>query len=200
MTSRTSLDELLPVDEGQLAALTETLAVRAGAADLVQVYYRIVDSPIGALLLAATPTGLVRVAFESEDFDAVLAQLAATVGPRILAADAPLQEAAGQLAEYFAGRRETFDLPLDHRLAHGFRLQVQQALPQIGYGHTASYSELATLIGRPTAVRAVGTACATNPLPLILPCHRVLRADGGLGGYLGGTAAKAHLLELEGAA
>jgi methylated-DNA-[protein]-cysteine S-methyltransferase len=101
------------------------------------------------------------------------------------------------LEEYFAGRRRSFDLPLDHALSSGFRAQVQRLLPGIGYGRTRTYKEVAELAGNPRAVRAVGTACATNPLPLVVPCHRVLRSDGGLGGYLGGTEAKEALLALE---
>ncbi|ROR54190.1 methylated-DNA-[protein]-cysteine S-methyltransferase [Luteococcus japonicus] len=158
-----------------------------------------VQSPVGSLLLAATDQGLVRVAFEMEGFDVVLAELAARVGNSVAADDPMLAAAAAQLDEYFAGTRTGFDLPLDHALSSGFRLQVQQALPGIEYGTTLTYKELAELIGRPTAVRAVGTACSTNPLPVVLPCHRVLRRDGSLGGYLGGLDAKRALLELEGA-
>lgn len=165
-----------------------------------EVVYRIVDSPIGGLLVAATPVGLVYVAFEVEDPEAVLGMLADRIGPRIL--DAPpestvLDAAASQIGQYLAGERRGFDLPLDTRLARGFRGQVQHRLARVGYGRTTTYRQLAADLDRPGAVRAVGTACATNPLPLVWPCHRILRSDGGLGGYRGGLAAKQRLLEME---
>ena len=108
--------------------------------------------------------------------------------------------AAFELDEYFAGRRTVFDLPLDLSLSSGFRQLVQRHLPQIAYGHTESYKQVAQLVGHPKGVRAVGTACATNPLPVVVPCHRVIRTDGTLGDYIGGLAAKTALLSLEGAA
>ncbi|WP_296136067.1 methylated-DNA--[protein]-cysteine S-methyltransferase [uncultured Tessaracoccus sp.] len=171
----------------------------AGPHDLPDVAYRTVDSPIGTLLLAATERGLLRVAFECQDFDAVLRTLAATVSPRVLHAPHRLDEPATQLDEYFAGTRRSFDTPLDRTLSTGFRATVQRYLPTIGYGETQSYKEIATAVGNSGAVRAVGTACATNPLPIVVPCHRVLRTDGRLGGYAGGLDAKTTLLELEGA-
>lgn len=188
-----------PVDEAQLDALSARLGERAADDDSLDVAVRTTDSPWGELLLAATPQGLVRVAFAREDFDVVLNQLAERVSPRVLRAPARLDDAARQLDEYFAGRRTQFELPLDRCLSSGFRATVQQALPAIGYGQTLSYGELAQRLGNPRAVRAVGTACATNPLPLVVPCHRVLRSDGSLGGYLGGVDVKRELLALEGA-
>ncbi|WP_419866511.1 methylated-DNA--[protein]-cysteine S-methyltransferase [Ornithinimicrobium cavernae] len=184
----------------ELAGLHRLLEIRAEQEGLLDVAYRTVDSPVGALLLAATGTGLVRVAYEREDFDAVLETLAARLGPRVLRAPRRLDGAAVQLEEYFAGARTRFDLPLDRTLSNGFRGQVHAYLPQIGYGSTQSYREVAAHLGNPRAVRAVGSACATNPLPIVVPCHRVLRSDGGLGGYLGGTQAKTTLLGLEHAA
>lgn len=181
----------------EMEILQERLAERAAAQGLIDVSYRLVDSPVGELLLAATERGIVRVAFAVEDFDAVLGALAEKVGVRVLQRRAPLDAAARQLEEYFAHARTGFALDLDHRLSSGYRLQVQLALPRIGYGHTASYKEMAALTGRPAAVRAVGTACATNPLPIVVPCHRVLRSDGSLGGYLGGLDAKRVLLAFE---
>lgn len=183
-----------------LTGLHRLLEVRAEQEGLLDVAYRTVGSPVGTLLLAATNTGLVRVAFEREDFDTVLTDLAARLGPRLLLAPQRLDPAARQLEEYFVGSRTAFDLPLDRSLSSGFRGQVHAYLPQIGYGHTQSYGEVAAGVGNPRAVRAVGSACATNPLPVVVPCHRVLRSDGGLGGYLGGAAAKTTLLELEHAA
>lgn len=193
-------DLLFPIDAGDLARLHERLVADAAAARILEVSYRTVDSPVGGLLLAATDDGLVRVAFEREGFDDVLATLAERVGPRVLSAPSRLDDAARQFEEYFAGIRHTFELPLDDRLSSGFRRTVQRSLAHIAYGRTATYKEVADAVGNPGAVRAVGTACATNPLPLVLPCHRVLRADGSLGGYRGGPEAKATLLALERAA
>ena len=196
----TDRGELFPVTDADLERLRGRLGEAADRAGVLDVAYRTVDTPIGRLLLAATDRGLVRVAFQSEDFDAVLETLAAAVSPNILRAPARLDAVADQLDAYFAHRRQTFDVPLDFRLSSGFRQVVQQFLPRIGYGHTRSYREVAESVGNPKAVRAVGTACATNPLPVVVPCHRVLRSDGSLGGYLGGVEAKTALLQLEGAA
>lgn len=194
------LSHLFPLDEEHMRRVRQLLDDHAGDAGLVDVGYTIIDSPIGALLLAATPTGLVRVAFDSEDHDAVLKQLAEKISPRVLEADAQLAPIAAQVEEYFAGQRRDFDIPLDRRLSTGFRREVQRQLSEIPYGTTQSYSEVAAAIGQPTAVRAVGTACAQNPIPLVVPCHRVLRSDGSLGGYRGGLPVKQQLLELEAAA
>ncbi|GAA3517161.1 methylated-DNA--[protein]-cysteine S-methyltransferase [Dietzia aurantiaca] len=191
-----------------IADLRDRLAAEAVGGDLVDVAYRVVDSPIGGLLLAATTDGLVYVAFEVENTDEVLDMLATRVGPRVLRTDAPgadgfpavLDAAAAQLDEYLTGDRRDFDLPLDTRLATGFRGQVQRHLADVTYGRTATYKQLAAELDRPGAVRAVGTACATNPLPLVWPCHRILRSDGGLGGYRGGVEAKQRLLAMESAA
>lgn len=194
-----STDDMFPVADSEVEALLIRLTSRAADEHLLDVAYRTIDSPIGTLLLAATEAGLVRVAFELEDFDTVLASLATRISPRLLQAPRRLDQTAAQLEEYFAGTRRSFDVPLDFGMSSGFRQQVQQYLPRIGYGQTQSYKEVATVIGSPTAVRAVGSACATNPLPVVVPCHRVLRSDGTLGGYLGGLDAKTTLLTLEGA-
>ncbi len=172
-------------------------AERDGVLDLA---YRVVDSPVGLLLLAATERGLVRVAFASEDHDAVLRSLSERISPRVLCAPARLAGVTRQLDEYFDHRRQRFDVALDWQLSAGFRATVLHHLPEIGYGHTASYSTVAQLAGSPQAMRAVGTACASNPLPIVVPCHRVVRADGSMGGYLGGVEAKRTLLSLETAA
>ena len=132
-----------------------------------------------------------------EDHDAVLAKLAREVSPRILRAPARLDDVARQLDEYFAIRRKVFDVPLDLRLARGFRRNVLAYLSQIPYGQTATYTEAASCLGRPRTVRAVGGACAANPLPIVMPCHRLVRADGSLAGYVGGLPAKRDLLRLE---
>lgn len=189
-----------PVAPADLELLHARLEHDAATAGVLDVAYRTLDTPVGTLLLAATPAGLVRVAFEREGLDAVLGDLAERISARVLRAPARLDAAVSQLEEYFAGARRVFELPLDHRLSAGFRLAVRRALPDIAYGHTMTYREVAELVGNPKAVRAVGSACATNPLPVVVPCHRVLRSDGTLGGYLGGLDAKTTLLTLEGAA
>ena len=186
-----------PEDAAILHRLHRRLEQEAEQAELVDVAYTVVDSPVGPLLLAATEKGLVRVAYASEDHDRVLDTLGHKLSPRILRAPRRLDDAARELDEYFARRRKQFDLPLDLSLSHGFRQTVQQHLPRIGYGQTRSYRQIAELVGNPKAVRAVGTACATNPLPVVIPCHRVLRTDGTLGGYIGGLDAKTALLDLE---
>ena len=185
------------VDAKAMARLHDQLAATAEADRLLDVGYRTVDSPVGTLLLAATDQGLVRVAYDREDLDHVLQGLSDQISPRVLRAPRRLDQVARQLAEYFAGRRRDFVLPLDFRLAHGFRRTVLGHLVLINYGHTETYAEVAAATGRARAVRAVGTACATNPMPVVVPCHRVLRSDGKLGGYIGGLEAKAALLSLE---
>jgi len=187
------------VTEAELRRLHDRLADRADAHGLLDVAYRTLDTPVGTLLLAATETGLVRVAYPSEGHDQVLETLAARVSPRILHAPRRLEVAAHELDEYFAGRRRGFDLPLDLSLSTGFRRLVLDHLSEIAYGHTASYAAVAAAAGNPRAVRAAATACATNPLPVVVPCHRVVRSDGSVGGYVGGPAAKQTLLRLEAA-
>jgi methylated-DNA-[protein]-cysteine S-methyltransferase len=189
-----------PAGGTDLDRLHRRLEADAAAAGLLDVAYRFVDTPLGRLLVAATDQGVVRIAFELEDHDAVLDGLAATVGSRILRSGRRTDEPAHQLDEYFAGARTRFDVPVDLRLAGGFRLSVLEALRDIPYGTTASYAEVARAAGRPAAVRAAGSACAHNPVPVVVPCHRVVRGDGSIGQYLGGTQAKAALLALERAA
>ncbi len=184
-----------PTEPARLAALHARLGDAAERAGALDVAYAVADSPVGSLLLAATPAGVVRVAFG--DHDAVLDELARRVSPRVLRAPARLDDARRQLEEYLTGARRAFDLSLDTRLASGFRLAVIRHLAEIPYGATESYAQVATATGSPRAVRAVGTACAANPLPLLLPCHRVVRSDGSAGGYAGGAATKEWLLALE---
>jgi len=186
-------------DPQAMARLHRRLERESDQMGLLDVAYTTVESPVGKLLLAATPDGLVRIAYESEDHDRVLEFLGHQLSPRILRAPRRLAEAARKLDEYFHHRRRDFDLKLDLSLSHGFRRLAQEHLPEIGYGQTRSYGQVAELVGNPRAVRAVGSACATNPLPVVVPCHRVLRADGALGGYIGGPAAKTTLLGLEAA-
>ena len=182
-----------------VARLHRRLELAAKNDGLLDIAFRTLETPVGNLLLAATEQGLLRVAYEREDHEAVLTGLAEQVSPRILRAPARLDQAAFELDQYFARTRTAFDLPLDFSLAHGFRREVQQYLPAIPYGQTRSYAQVADQVGNPQAVRAVGTACATNALPIIVPCHRVIRADGTTGGYVGGVEAKAYLLTLEAA-
>jgi methylated-DNA-[protein]-cysteine S-methyltransferase len=192
--------ELPEVDADAERRLHDRLSAAAERAGILDVAYRTLDTPVGPLLLAATEAGLVRVAYTREGHERVLEQLATRVSPRVLLAPRRLEPAAREIEEYFAGRRRTFDLPLDLRLASGFRRAVLDHLPEIGYGTTASYAAVAAAAGSPRAVRAVGTACATNPLPVVVPCHRVVRSDGTLGQYAGGVEAKRALLDLEAAA
>lgn len=184
-------------DTGANARLHARLIADARRDGVLDVGYRTIDTPVGALLLATTPEGLVRVAYSREGHDDVLAQLADTISPRVLHAPNRLDEVSRQLTEYFAGGRTAFDLPLDFRLAQGFRRAVLAQLPNISYGRTASYASVATAAGRPKAFRAVGTACARNPLPVVVPCHRVVLSDGRMGQYVGGTETKQALLRLE---
>ncbi len=184
----------------EVDALHARLASRAGNEGLLDVAYRTLDSPIGTLLVAATPEGLVRVAFEREDHDRILANLASAVSPRILRSGRRTDEVARQLEEYFGGRRRTFEVPVDLRLVQGFRRAVISHLSEIAYGSTETYAEVARAAGSPAAVRAVGSACSHNPVPVVVPCHRVVRSDGTIGQYLGGVEAKRALLALEAAA
>lgn len=181
----------------QLALLHDRLVARAQADGLADVTYRVVDSPVGRLLVAAGASGVLRVVFEVQGHEAALERLAVEVSPRVLEGGSRLDPVLRELDEYFAGARRDFDVPVDLRLVRGFRREVVASLTQVGYGATASYAQVAALTGRPAAVRAVGTACALNPVPLLLPCHRVVRSDGTAGRYAGGDGAKRVLLTLE---
>jgi len=189
-----------PSDPDTLLRLRHRLGLAADAEGLLDVAYTTIDSPVGTLLLAATPRGLVRVAYDIEDHDHVLDALAQRLSPRVLRAPKRLDGAARELDEYFSRQRRVFNLPLDLSLSKGFRQLVQQHLPEIGYGQTRTYKQVAELVGSPKAFRAVGTACATNPLPVVVPCHRVLPTHGAPGAYVGGPDAKKVLLSLEAAA
>jgi methylated-DNA-[protein]-cysteine S-methyltransferase len=191
--------ELQADEAAALARLHQRLERDADNDGTLDIAYRTIDTPVGTLLLAATAVGLVRVAYDVENHAAVLAGLAESVSPRILRAPARLDAVACQIDEYFAKRRTVFDVPVDMRLAEGFRRNVIEHLRQIGYGRRESYATVAAAVGNPRAVRAVGTACAHNPLPVVIPCHRVVRSDGSTGQYVGGPAAKLTLLTLEAA-
>jgi methylated-DNA-[protein]-cysteine S-methyltransferase len=174
------------------------LAERAAAEGLLDVAYTTADSPCGTLLLATTPKGLVRVGLPNQDADELLLDLATRVSPRVLEAPARLDEARRELDLYFEGKLTDFGLALDWRLSKDFRRKVLRAIARIPYGQTRSYTQMATSAGNVRAVRAAGTACGTNPIPVVVPCHRVLRSGGALGGYGGGLPMKEELLRLEG--
>ena len=181
------------------AAGAEALAERADALGLLDVAYAVTDSPLGPLLVARTPRGLVRLAYlEADDEDDVLADLAGRVSPRVLRAARPLDPVRRELDEYFAGRRRGFELPLDWRLTRGFTRRVLQRTAAIGYGATSSYGAVAAAAGSPAGSRAAGNALGANPIPIVVPCHRVLRSGGAIGGYTGGVHRKEVLLRLEG--
>ena len=169
------------------------------AAGLVDVAYATFDSPLGTLLLAATPEGLVRLAYvDGQGLDVVLEELARRVSPRVLVAPARLDRSRRELDEYFAGGRREFELPLDWRLTRGFGRRVLQATARIPFGEVSTYKQVASEAGSPRGSRAAGNALGANPLPIIVPCHRVLHTTGGLGGYTGGLERKRVLLGVEG--
>jgi methylated-DNA-[protein]-cysteine S-methyltransferase len=174
-----------------------TLRERAAAEGLLDVAYATADSPFGTLLLARTPQGLVRIGLPNEDAEEMLIELAGRISPRVLEAPAGLDEERRELDDYFAGRRHDFELPIDWQLSHGFHLRARQEIAAIPYGETRTYTDLAREAGNERAVRAAGSACSRNPIPLVVPCHRVLRSDGSLGGYAGGLGMKEKLLQME---
>jgi len=181
-----------------MRASLDRLAERATEEGLLDVAYTTTDSPFGPLLLASTPRGLVRVGLPNQDADQLLADLATRVSPRVLEAPVQLDLARRQLDLYFEGKLTEFDLPLDWRLSRDFRRRVLRSIARIPYGQTRSYTQMAKSAGNERAVRAAGSACGSNPIPLVVPCHRVLRTGGALGGYGGGLPMKEGLLRLEG--
>ncbi|MGZ4190339.1 MAG: methylated-DNA--[protein]-cysteine S-methyltransferase [Actinomycetota bacterium] len=187
-----------PVADAPDRAVARFVA-RAGKAGLVDVAYAPVDSPFGELIVAATPKGLVRIELAPARTDLVLEQLAETISPRVLEDPRRVDDVRRQLDEYFAGKRHTFELPLDWQLSHGFALRVLRATARIPYGRVSTYRAMAEKAGNVRATRAAGNALGGNPIPIVVPCHRVLRAGGGLGGYGGGLPMKEALLKLEGA-
>jgi methylated-DNA-[protein]-cysteine S-methyltransferase len=175
------------------------LADAASAAGLLDVAYATLESPVGRLLLATTPRGLVRIAYvDHTDEDEALEQIAAKVSPRMLAAPRRLDEPRRELDEYFAGRRRRFDIPIDWQLTHGFGRRVLEATAMIPFGTTRTYKQVATEAGNALAFRAAGNALGSNPIPIVVPCHRILHSGGGLGGYTGGLERKRLLLGVEG--
>jgi methylated-DNA-[protein]-cysteine S-methyltransferase len=180
------------------ADLDARLADRAGEEGVLDVAYGFADTPVGQLTVAATPRGLVRIAYPLLPPEAVVAELATRVSPRILEAPARVDEVRRELDEYFEGRRTSFELPIDWTLSRGFVRRVLRNTARIGYGEVSTYTEMATKSGSPRAVRAAGNALGSNPIPIVVPCHRVLRLGGALGGYGGGPDRKEYLLRLEG--
>src|ERR671931_135752 len=182
-----------------LPADAPPIAERAGEEGLLDVAYASVDSPLGPLVVAATPKGLVRVSYsEFRGEDEVLEELARRVSPRVLEAPTRLDPVRRELDEYFEGRREEFDIPIDWSYLAGFTREVLRATAAIPFGDVSTYAGVAAAAGSPRATRAAGNALGANPMPVIVPCHRVLRTGGGLGGYTGGIERKRFLLQLEG--
>ena len=199
----TELERMLsraPGGEAGSAAATaaERFAAAAGDAGLVDVAYGMVESPLGDLTVAVTPRGLVRIAYPGRGLDVVLGELARVVSPRVLEAPARLDVVRRQLEDYFEGRRRVFELPIDWSLEHGFTARVLRATARIPAGQVASYREVAAAAGNERAVRAAGNALGSNHIPIVVPCHRVVRTGGALGGYTGGIERKEFLLRLEG--
>lgn len=192
------LKRLAADDDDRARELAARIAAEAAGRGLLDVAVASVDSPIGALLVAVTPRGLARVAFAEEDRDGVLGAIAREISPRILESPAATDEVRRELDEFFAARRTRFDVRVDRRLIHGLAQDVLQATSRIPYGQVSTYGAVATEIGRPTAARAVGRALGSNPIPVVIPCHRVIGAGGALTGYAGGLERKVALLELEG--
>jgi methylated-DNA-[protein]-cysteine S-methyltransferase len=181
------------------AGAPPSIDAAADAAGLVDVAYATLDSPVGTLLLAATERGLVRVAYvDGQGVEGVLEALALRVSPRILALPRRLDEGRRELEQYFGGRRKDFELPLDWSLTRGFGRRVLEATARIPYGGVSTYKRIAFEAGSPRGSRAAGNALGANPLPIVVPCHRVLHTTGGLGGYTGGLERKVALLEVEG--
>ena len=186
-------------DPEAAAAATRRAAEQAAGAGAADVAYAIEPSPLGDLLVAVTPRGLVSLHYEDGRLDALLDRLAERLSPRVVQAPGRLDAVRRELDEYFAGERRRFETPLDWRLTHGFTRRVLQTTARIPYGDAVTYREVATGAGSERAVRAAGNALGANPMPIVVPCHRVLRTGGGLGGYTGGVERKRFLLELEGA-
>ena len=179
-------------------AALDSLAARADAEGLVDVAYTQADSPLGPLTLVATPDGLVMLAYPDRSVEEVLAKLAEKISPRILELPARLDPVRRQLDDYFEGRRRDFDFPIDWRLtAGGFFGRILRATFDIGYGNTITYREIAERAGNVKAVRAAGNGLGSNPIPIVVPCHRVVATGGGMGGYTGGIPRKQFLLGLE---
>jgi methylated-DNA-[protein]-cysteine S-methyltransferase len=186
-------------DDEAAARAAARAASRAAEEGLADVAYATADTPLGSLLVASTRRGLVRVAFPQERPDDILGELAVRISPRVLEAPERLDEVRRELEQYFEHKRHDFELPLDWRLSRGFRRRVLRNTARLPYGETATYAEMAARAGNPRAYRAAGSALGSNPIPVVVPCHRVVQTGGGLGGYGGGLDVKEYLLRLEGA-
>ncbi len=185
----------LPADSSRAA---ERFAERAAEKGLVDVAYALVDSPLGKLLAARTKHGLVELAYGGEQPDSLLVELSEKLSPRVLEAPGRLDDVRRQLAEYFEGRRTDFELPIDWSLSRGFTQRILQATAKVPFGELATYRDMATRAGNERAVRAAGNALGSNHMPIVVPCHRIVRTGGALGGYTGGLERKEYLLRLEG--
>jgi methylated-DNA-[protein]-cysteine S-methyltransferase len=186
--------------ESEAVRLAERFAERADREGLADVAYATLDTPLGVAVVAATERGLVRLGLPNERPERVLDELAADVSPRLLELPARLDEERRELEEYFAGRRTRFELALDWRLTRsGFMRRVLRATARVPYGDTSTYAEVAERAGNPRAYRAAGSALGSNPIPIVVPCHRILRSGGDIGQYGGGPEMKEYLLRLEGA-
>lgn len=201
MTEHDALERAL---RGAAATLTDPedlpeVSAAAAHAGLLDVGYATLSSPVGELLLAATPRGLVTIAYMDGDvLDVELERLARRVSPRVLAAPRRVDPVRRELEEYFAGARDRFEVPLDWSLTAGFGRRVLKATARVPYGALASYAEVAAAAGSPRGSRAAGNALGSNPLPIVVPCHRIVRSGGALGGYTGGVERKKALLAIEG--
>ena len=196
--SMNGFKRLAAAEDDRARELAGRISVAAADRGLLDVAVASVDSPIGALLVAVTPRGLARVAFAEEDRDGVLRRIAEKISPRILESARATEEVRRELEEFFAGRRTVFGVRLDRRLIRGVARDVLRATSRIPYGQVSTYGAVAREIGRPAAARAVGRALGDNPIPVVIPCHRVIGAAGALTGYAGGLERKVALLELEG--
>lgn len=183
----------------ELERFSRALSQRAADAGLLDVAYGSLDSPLGRLTVMVTPRGLVRLSYPGEGVNDQLDEVATRISPRILRAPQRTDAVRRQLDEYFSGRRRTFDVAIDWRLVRGFAGAVLQATARIPFGSVSTYRDVATEAGSANAYRAAGNALGSNPVPIVVPCHRVLHAGGGLGGYTGGLDRKRYLLRLEGA-
>jgi methylated-DNA-[protein]-cysteine S-methyltransferase len=192
------LKRLAAGGDARAQELAERLSGEAAGRGLLDVAVAELDSPLGRLLVAVTPRGLARVAFQEEDRDRVLSQIAREISPRILESAGATDEVRRELEEFFEAERTRFALKVDRRLIHGIAREVLRATSRIPYGQMSTYGSVARQIGRPTAARAVGRALGSNPIPIVIPCHRVIGASGSLTGYGGGLDRKVALLELEG--
>jgi methylated-DNA-[protein]-cysteine S-methyltransferase len=197
MTTDDELERTMRAGAPPAAGPLPDLSTAAADAGLLDIAYATTDSPVGPLLLALTPRGLVRLAYVDGGDEPVLAELAARVSPRVIRAPSRLDEPRRELDQYFAGKRREFELPLDWRLIRGFGRRVLSAAARVPYGAVSTYKQMAIAAGSPGAARAAGNALGANPLPIIVPCHRILHSGGGLGGYTGGLERKRRLLAIE---